>query len=83
MSEFLPMSEAPRDGTVIRLRTQGGVEFLAYWVDGRHMDTDENEVGTWVAAEGENYPSCWTDGERWASNIDGSPSDPPVGWKPN
>lgn len=74
-----PIETAPRDGQVILVRTEAGVELVCRWTDGL-LDSDENDCGGWAAED--DYPPSWTDGICWKANDAGVQSDPPVAWFP-
>ena len=52
MSDFQHMDAAPKDGTIVKLKTHSGHEFLASYQSG-FMDEDENDCYCWVAEENE------------------------------
>lgn len=80
MTEWNPdMDAAPRDGTHIRARTNGGAEFDALWVNGL-VGRDENDCGGWAAVFEDESPACWSDGVCWEVNEDDVPSDPVTHW---
>lgn len=79
--DWQPIETAPKDGTEVQLRTLGGFELRGSWTNGL-VGHDEEDAGGWCAAEGEEYPSCWTDGVCWAVNEDLMQSDAPTHWMP-
>lgn len=81
MTSFKDISTAPRDRTVIRVRTVGGLELDVSWFNGLVNDNGE-ECGAWLSENVGDQPECWTDGICWEINEDGDPSDRPVSWRP-
>ena len=81
MTDWQPIDTAPRDGTVIRVRTKGERVLLASWQSGL-VDELENECGGWFAEDEATQPSCWTDGVCWEQNADDEKSDQPIKWEP-
>lgn len=70
---------APKDGTVIELKTVDGFELLASM---QKCGVDENldDIFSWCA-ENDNHPEDWSDGVFWKSNADGNQSDWPIFWR--
>ena len=82
MSEWKPMSSAPKDGTPFLAEIPGhGSDNIIAWMDGL-LDEHGDECGAWCFEEGQEPPDCWTDGICWAVNEDGKPSVRPTRWKP-
>lgn len=80
-SEWLDISSAPKDGTLIQLKTKAGAWVRGAWWGG-FLDIDGKECGCWCADDDLGCPRSWTDGVCWAFNEDGEPSDPPIQWRP-
>lgn len=81
LSQWQHINKAPRDGTVILVRTVGGYYLEAYWGDGL-MNKAEQYCNGWFAAKEDIHPDCWTDGVCWEINADEEPSDQPDIWMP-
>jgi hypothetical protein len=77
-----PMATAPRDGSCIWGVTRGGYELRMTWTNGL-VNEQGRECGGWIAWVEDAHPVCWHDATCWASNENGEPSDPPVGWMPD
>jgi hypothetical protein len=73
------MASAPRTNSIILL-TASGFEVHAEWATG-FVDEFGEDCGMWCALAEADHPPCWTDGACWGSNVDGMPSDPPIGWR--
>lgn len=81
MTAWRPIKTAPRNGTRVQVKTEGGFVLEASW----NADGYENEGGTcggWEAAHEDKHPECWSDGVCWGSNADEVPSDQPEFWRP-
>ena len=82
MAKWQPIETAPRDGTEILSKIPGyGSGNIIAWQFG-FVDSNEEECGCWVVADGLEPPPSWTDGVCWALNEDGEPSVQPTHWRP-
>lgn len=82
MTDWLPISSAPRDGTAIQARIPGhGEDNIIAWFDGL-LDDQERDCGGWHFVEDQEPPDCWTDGVCWETNADGVASVKPTHFKP-
>ena len=81
MSAWQPIETAPKDGTVVRLKTKGNRILRASFQWGLVNSLDD-ECGGWFAEDEDEQSPSWTDGICWASNEDEVPSDQPISWMP-
>ena len=81
MDQWQPIETAPKEGTVIKVQTAGGLIFRASWQGGL-VNESENECFGWLAEDEAGQPDCWSDGVCWAENADGKKSDQPTHWEP-
>ena len=82
VSAWQPIETAPKDGTVVRLKTKDGRMLRASFQWGLENGLGD-ECGAWFAEDEYEQPPSWTDGICWASNEDEVPSDPPTNWMPD
>lgn len=75
------MDTAPRDGTPIQAEIEGeGTDFVIMW-QGGFVGENGEDCATWVIADEQEPPACWTDGVCWDSNENEVPSARPIRWK--
>ncbi len=81
MTDWQPMTTAPRNGTAIQARIPGhGSDFIIGPGDDL-LDSKGNPCGGWHIVEDQEPPDCWTEGVCWEQNEDGVRSVPPSEWK--
>lgn len=82
MSDWQPISTAPRDGTWIQAEIPGhGADNVIGFEVGL-LNSEGHECGAWCFVTEQEPPDCWTDGYCWEVNEDGVPSVLPTRWKP-
>lgn len=82
MNEWLPISSAPKDGTVIQVKIPDhGSDCIVSW-EGGLLDTKNRDCGGWHWMTDREPPDCWTDGVCWEVNESGERSIEPTHWMP-
>lgn len=84
MSDWQPISTAPKNGTPIQAEIpgHGSDNVIAYQFGFANEDGDDDDCGAWVFVADQEPPDDWTDGVCWQINEDGVASTKPTRWKP-
>lgn len=65
----------------VEIKVEGGTVLNAELRRDASLSEDEEPCDQWVAAEGADYPACWSAGACWQSNEDGNMSLQPIAWR--